>query len=101
MLIAWHRAFDTGSDKVWNSINRGVRTVVCYLRTCANSGNSANGETLSSDTWRLPRMTSRKAAIHGLEHGIDSFLRLLETSCTVWCILQRDIAMPSADPRCV
>jgi hypothetical protein len=54
-----NRAFDTGSAKIWDSINRGVRDHVVLGAARANSDNSANGRTSSSATWRPPRTTSR------------------------------------------
>lgn len=55
-----NRAFDTTSDKIWDSVNRGV-CVICLLRvTWANAVNSDNGRTSSTDTWRPLRTMSRK-----------------------------------------
>lgn len=73
------RAFDTTSDKIWDNINRGVCNSDRLGAKNANAAGSANGRTSSTDTWRPPRTTSRKATRQRLEHDIDFSLRFLGT----------------------
>jgi hypothetical protein len=70
-----NRAFDTGSAKIWDSINRGVRDDPVLEETCANPYDSDNGRTSSSATWRLPRTTSRDVATQRFGPEIDTSLR--------------------------
>ncbi|KAI8938795.1 hypothetical protein NX059_004658 [Plenodomus lindquistii] len=68
-------AFDTGSDKVWDAMNRGVcLSKRMYVRLSADTSDSANGRTSSSDTWSRPRMTSRSAPALSFERDIDKRL---------------------------
>lgn len=71
MLIRNIRAYDTGSEKIWDSINKGVRIRIA-TRTCvANLVDSGNGRTSSTGSWSNPRTTSRAAAsvYHSSEHN--------------------------------
>jgi hypothetical protein len=61
VLIRNNRAFDTGSEKIWNTLNKGVRRIARIAVTMANAMGSDNGRTSSTDTWRRPRTTSRAA----------------------------------------
>ncbi|KAL6166787.1 qcr9 subunit 9 of the ubiquinol cytochrome-c reductase complex [Exserohilum turcicum] len=72
-------AFDTTSDKIWDNINRGVGASGSLRVQDANAGGSDNGRTSSSDTWRPPRTTSRRATRQRLKHDIDISLRFLGT----------------------
>jgi hypothetical protein len=74
-----NRAFDTGSEKIWNSLNQGVSTIIRLEVACANLDGSANGRTSSNDTWRPPRMTSKDTAVQRLGHEIGSSVRFLGT----------------------
>jgi hypothetical protein len=63
------RAYDTGSDKIWNTINKGVRNTRAFLLSAANASGSDTGRTSSRSTWRRLRTTSRTAACERNEHG--------------------------------
>jgi hypothetical protein len=69
LLNTNNRAYDTGSDKIWNTINKGVRKTRTVLRSLANVLDSDNGRTSSRSTWRRPRTTNRAAACKRSEHG--------------------------------
>jgi hypothetical protein len=43
-------AFDNGSDKIWDAINKGVRVIAGLRFMETNSGASGNGRTSSTDT---------------------------------------------------
>jgi hypothetical protein len=74
MLIWGDRAFDTGSEKVWNTLNKGVRKMLAFAMAVANAPDSVNGRTSSRGTWRRPRTMTSRAATHGQsEH--DTFER--------------------------
>lgn len=66
-MLRLDRAFDTGSERIWDNINRGVGAAHSIRAIQANKSGSANGRTSSSDIWRPPRTTSRRH----LESGAD------------------------------
>jgi hypothetical protein len=72
--MSGNRAFDTGSERIWNTINKGVCTIRYTDAVGANKVSSANGRTSSSGTCRRPRMTSncvrrRRNSEYELEHA--------------------------------
>jgi hypothetical protein len=69
LLNADDRAYDTGSEKIWNTINKGVRSQKAILLVVANNLDSDNGRTSSRSTWRRLRTTNRAAAYKQSEHG--------------------------------
>jgi hypothetical protein len=71
------RAFDTGSEKIWNGLNKGVRKTCGIVDSRANAQGSDNGRTSSRGTWSRPRTTS-SAAAHG-QSGCDTGRR-----CDAW-----------------
>jgi hypothetical protein len=88
--MSGNRAFDTGSEKIWNTMNKGVCTIQDTDAVGANMVSSANGETLSSGTCRRPRMTSNCVwRLRRGEHELERCFRTrqwLDTVC--WCILK-------------
>jgi hypothetical protein len=64
MLIWTVRAYDTGSERIWNSINKGVRRNQTFCIAMANEMDSGNGRTSSTGSWSSQRTTSRAAAAY-------------------------------------
>lgn len=62
-VLMWDfRAYDTGSEKIWNSINKGVCIHLALCTSIADAVASDNGRTSSTGSWSSPRRTSRAAA---------------------------------------
>lgn len=58
-----YRAFDTGSERIWDAVNRGVRLHWIPAAAETNGNASANGRTSSTDTWRRQRRTTSDCAL--------------------------------------
>jgi hypothetical protein len=64
------RAFDTGSERIWNGINKGVCENLAIQTSVANALDSVNGRTSSRSIWSQPRKTSRAAASRHSKHDM-------------------------------
>lgn len=56
--LMYDRAYDSITDRVWDSINKGVSCIAREDRTCADERNSVNGRISEQDMLRL-RTTNR------------------------------------------